>query len=142
MEPDDTCNATTRDGEPCKRRAGWGTDHKGDGRCKQHGGAEGTGAPTGEAHGSYEHGGFAAELDADDETIIAAFEQADPNNLSPVWMRLAGEAYSRYQRSDDARHLSECRRCLENAGDGEDVDVTIDNIVADFTPDAETEREP
>ena len=140
MDPDDTCNATTRNGHPCKRPAGWGVEGTTEGRCKQHGGR--AGAPSGEDNGSYEHGGFGEKLDADDEAIIEAFERADPANLSPVWMRLAGEAYSRYQRSDDARHLSECRRCLENAGGGEDVDVTIDNIVADFTPDAETEREP
>jgi len=34
------CGAKTKgDGEPCKRPAGWGTDHPGVGRCKLHGGA-------------------------------------------------------------------------------------------------------
>jgi len=128
---DNTCGATTRNGEPCKRPAGWGTDHVGDGRCKQHGGSGG--APEGEGNGSYEHGGFAEKIDADE--IIDAFEQAaDPNNLDPVWLRLAGEAYARYQRSDDSRQLAECRRCLENAGDDDDS-VTLGDIelAADFS---------
>lgn len=38
------CGAKTRSGNPCKKPAGWGTDHVGDGRCKLHGGAS-TGPP-------------------------------------------------------------------------------------------------
>lgn len=33
------CDATTRAGTPCRRPAGWGTEHPGTGRCKLHGGA-------------------------------------------------------------------------------------------------------
>lgn len=33
-----TCGAMGRKGTPCKRPAGWGTQHVGDGRCKLHGG--------------------------------------------------------------------------------------------------------
>ena len=41
-----TCGARARQsGQPCKRPAGWGTDHPGSGRCKLHGGL--TPAPTG-----------------------------------------------------------------------------------------------
>lgn len=32
------CGAKTRAGTPCKRPAGWGTNHVGTGRCKLHGG--------------------------------------------------------------------------------------------------------
>lgn len=32
------CGATTRAGGRCSQRAGWGTSHVGDGRCKLHGG--------------------------------------------------------------------------------------------------------
>lgn len=32
------CGAKNRQGEPCQRPAGWGTDHPGEGRCKLHGG--------------------------------------------------------------------------------------------------------
>jgi len=35
------CGARTRAGKPCKRPAGWATDHPGEGRCKLHGGAVG-----------------------------------------------------------------------------------------------------
>ncbi len=30
---------TKKDGSPCRRPAGWGTDHVGEGKCKLHGGA-------------------------------------------------------------------------------------------------------
>lgn len=33
------CGANTSAGTPCRRPAGWGTDHPGAGRCKWHGGA-------------------------------------------------------------------------------------------------------
>lgn len=33
------CGAKKRDGRPCKRLAGWGTDHEGSGRCKHHTGS-------------------------------------------------------------------------------------------------------
>ena len=34
-----TCGARTRSGGQCGRPAGWGTDHRGTGRCRLHGGA-------------------------------------------------------------------------------------------------------
>ena len=37
-KPHDICGAKNRNGEPCKLKAGWGTDHLGEGRCKFHGG--------------------------------------------------------------------------------------------------------
>lgn len=41
------CGAKTRAGTPCRQKAGWGTDHVGQGRCKLHGGKK----PT--RHGRY-----------------------------------------------------------------------------------------
>jgi len=38
------CGAKTRAGGTCRRPAGWGTEHTGQGKCKLHGGAS-TGAP-------------------------------------------------------------------------------------------------
>lgn len=32
------CSGTNRQGNPCKHPAGWGTDHPGEGKCKNHGG--------------------------------------------------------------------------------------------------------
>lgn len=52
----DICGAKTRDGSPCARPAGWGTD--GEGKCKQHGGAS-SGAP--EGNGNAETHGLTAD---------------------------------------------------------------------------------
>jgi len=137
MNDDDRCPGTNRDGDRCGHPKGWGTDHVGEGYCKHHGGAS-DGAPTGEAHGSYEHGGFSEALPEDAEDVTAnieAFRDAvDTESLDPVWVHLAGEAFARYRRSEDSRHLAECRRCLENAGDGDEVDSLSDlKVVADFS---------
>ena len=44
------CGAKTRSGTPCKQKAGWGTHHVGEGKCKLHGGAS-HGRPI--VHGRY-----------------------------------------------------------------------------------------
>lgn len=46
IPPDKFCNARTRGGTPCRRPAGWGTDHAGTGRCKLHAGCS-PGGPVG-----------------------------------------------------------------------------------------------
>ena len=137
MNDDDRCPGTNRDGERCGHPKGWGTDHVGEGCCKHHGGAS-EGAPPGEENGSYDHGGFAAALPEDDADVAAniqAFRDAvDTDSLDPVWVHLAGEAFARYRRSEDSRHLAECRRCLENAGGDGDIDSLNDlKVVADFS---------
>ena len=43
------CGAKTRGGAPCKKRAGWGTPHVGEGKCRLHGGNAGRPA----IHGRY-----------------------------------------------------------------------------------------
>jgi len=53
------CGATTRDGDECQLKAGWGTDHLGEGRCKLHGGASSgpkdqSGNQNARKHGAYE----------------------------------------------------------------------------------------
>ena len=45
------CGARTRSGTPCQAPA-----VRGRRRCRMHGGAHGSGAPTGERHGHYRHG--------------------------------------------------------------------------------------
>jgi hypothetical protein len=56
MSDDDTdpdiCGAQNRNGDPCGQRAGWGTGHVGEGRCKLHGGVTGDnhGPPEGTAN--------------------------------------------------------------------------------------------
>src|SRR3954469_3344128 len=49
------CLAKTRRGTPCQSPA---TKH---GRCRMHGGAPGTGAPTGKANGNWKHGQYSKE---------------------------------------------------------------------------------
>lgn len=51
---DNYCGGKTRSGSPCKRPAGWGTDHVGTGKCKLHGGASKKGVES----ATYEHGRY------------------------------------------------------------------------------------
>lgn len=46
------CNGRRDDGTLCQQRAGWGTDHPGEGRCKLHGGSSLRGVD----HPNYKHG--------------------------------------------------------------------------------------
>jgi hypothetical protein len=54
--PGQRCGAKTRAGGDCKNAAVTGRK-----RCRMHGGAVGSGAPTGELHGRYKHGRFTQE---------------------------------------------------------------------------------
>jgi hypothetical protein len=53
------CGAKTRHGQPCKAPAVTGKR-----RCRMHGGATGSGAPTGERNGRYRYGRFTNEAKA------------------------------------------------------------------------------
>src|SRR5258707_6581584 len=53
------CGAKTRSGAPCKSAPVTGRR-----RCRMHGGADGSGAPTGGRHGNYKHGRYTAEMSA------------------------------------------------------------------------------
>lgn len=50
------CGAKTRSGHPCK-----GAAVSGKKRCRMHGGASGSGAPSGEKNGRYKYGQFTGE---------------------------------------------------------------------------------
>jgi hypothetical protein len=50
------CGAKTRKGTPCQSPA-----VRGKRRCRMHGGAPGSGAPSGKRNGNYRHGHFTAE---------------------------------------------------------------------------------
>jgi hypothetical protein len=52
VPPDEHCNARKDDGTLCEQRAGWGTTHPGEGRCKLHGGS----SLRGPDHPNYKHG--------------------------------------------------------------------------------------
>lgn len=72
MTPDDCCGATNRNGDPCGLRAGWGTDHVGEGKCKLHGGAS-TGV-SGPANGNWKHGLFSDVIREEDRETLRKIE--------------------------------------------------------------------
>jgi hypothetical protein len=51
------CGAKTRSGIPCKSAPVTGRR-----RCRMHGGADGSGAPSGSRNGNYKHGRYTAEM--------------------------------------------------------------------------------
>lgn len=67
------CGSATRAGGKCKQKAGWGTDHVGDGRCKLHGGL------TPVKHGRYSR----IKRDSIRDLIAAYAEDPDPLDLMP-----------------------------------------------------------
>jgi hypothetical protein len=58
------CGARTRSGKPCQSPAVNGKK-----RCRMHGGAKGSGAPSGERNGNYRHGRFTAEAIREHRTL-------------------------------------------------------------------------
>lgn len=96
MKP--SCGAKTRSGHPCRKEAGWGTDHFGEGRCRLHGGKVGR---------QFKHGQYATvtkktirdlanELEADPEPLNVLPELALARALLLDWLNRYGEldAYS------------------------------------------------
>lgn len=67
-----TCGAKARSrgGAPCTRPAGWGTNHPGEGRCRNHGGA------TPVKHGRY------STVKREDIRALIAQHEADPDPLN------------------------------------------------------------
>ena len=57
VSPYDRCGARTRSGEPCKSAPVTGRR-----RCRMHGGADGSGAPTGARNGNFRHGRHTKEV--------------------------------------------------------------------------------
>ena len=53
------CGAKTRSGAPCKSAPVTGRR-----RCRMHGGAPGSGAPSGSRNGNFKHGRYSAEMTA------------------------------------------------------------------------------
>lgn len=75
------CGAKTRPGHPCRKPAGWGTDHVGTGNCKLHFGA----TPNGRTHAARQ----AAALEA---ARLGMAIETDPHEaLSTVVGILAGQ---------------------------------------------------
>lgn len=107
-----------RDDVPyCTLVAGWGVEEASEGACDHHGGK--AGAPTGEANGSWRHGGFSKVLTKGltdrEEAALEEIDDAlgsDPDEQLGLLRRQAAEAWIRYRRSGDSRHLREYRQLL------------------------------
>lgn len=89
-----TCGAKGKQsGQPCKRPAGWGTDHPGSGKCKLHGGS--TPAPTGR---------YASIARPRVQELLKKFEaDPDPLNLLPevqVLRALLHDYIDRFDQQD------------------------------------------
>lgn len=74
---DELCGAQNRDGEPCELPAGWGTEHKGQGRCKHHGGNAGR---------PVDHGRYSARRDELQDKLDEYRTEENPGGL---WEELA-----------------------------------------------------
>jgi hypothetical protein len=60
------CGAKTRTGKPCRSPVVNGRN-----RCRMHGGAHGSGAPSGESNGNYRHGLYTSEAIAERKAVQA-----------------------------------------------------------------------
>lgn len=63
------CGARTRSGEPCKSAPVTGRR-----RCRMHGGAAGSGAPSGSKNGNYKHGRYTEEVAATRQWLREAID--------------------------------------------------------------------
>lgn len=113
-----------RDGEVvfvgyCRSWPGRGTDHVGEGRCKNHGGLNsgenGQGAPAGNAnaatHGAFKTH-FRSDLEPDEQAAIddLVAHLTDITDERVVAAECAAEALMKYKRSGDSRFLREARQ--------------------------------
>jgi len=128
------CGAPTRSGEPCKRPAGYATDHPGEGRCKYHPGGR-PGAPKGNknalTHGLYEYIGYETLTD-DELEIVELLKGPRLDLLTLVHMELALLAIRerRVMLSIEELMRSEFvlveRRTIKGHWGGDPVDLTVE----------------
>ena len=105
------------DVEYCLLAAGWGVDGKSEGTCSHHLGAVDN---RGENNPNYKHGGFSEVLtkglsDREQEAIEQVSEALgsdDPDEQLGILREQAAEAWVRYRRSGDSRHLREYRQLI------------------------------
>lgn len=107
------CGAKTRAGTPCRRPAGWGTDHAGSGKCKLHGGAS-TGPKTKEgkakaALNSRTHGAYIDRVlneqekeiyDFLYESTVEKYKLDDDNPMHMATLHRACVTYLKLMRLD------------------------------------------
>lgn len=90
VPPDEHCNARTRAGTLCKKKAGAGTDHLGEGRCKLHGGVVGKnhGPPKG-SQNAKQHGIYARLFKQDELDAAAEMAGSVDTELAIARLQLA-----------------------------------------------------
>lgn len=87
----ETCGAKNQSGDPCGLRAGWGTDHVGEGRCRFHGGLstgpkDASGNKNAVTTGEHESI-YADTLEAEERRLYEGLD-TDPLNLLDEEIRL------------------------------------------------------
>ena len=98
------CGAKTRAGTPCRRPAGWGTDHVGEGRCKLHGGKS-TGAPPEKMKGNQnakKHGFFSKYIPQETLEIMEMLDEKSPADL--IWDQIVIQ-YAAIIRAQQIMHV-------------------------------------
>lgn len=105
------CGAKTRAGTPCQQKAGWGTDHVGEGRCKLHGGMS---KGVKKNNNAEKHGLFSKYLPQETMDLVNNMESL--NNIDILWdnIKIQYAAIIRSQqimyvkdREDDDIHVIE-----------------------------------
>ena len=81
----DLCGARKKNGGTCKRPAGWGTDHAGQGRCKLHGGR--AGAPEGNQN-AIKHGIYSRVYSQDELEAAREMQGSLENELAITRLQL------------------------------------------------------
>lgn len=105
----ESCGARNRSGGRCKKQAGWGTDHVGEGRCRLHGGA------TPIKHGRYSK----VSRPRIRELLVELDKDPDPLNLVPEAQLIRALAMDFAERYEDlveallAWNLAEQRQAEE-----------------------------
>lgn len=84
LHDDTMCGAKTRAGTPCQQRAGWGTNHVGEGRCKLHGGRS-TGprdkSKLKKNNNAEKHGLFSKYLPKETMDLVNGMEDLNPIDI-------------------------------------------------------------
>lgn len=121
-----TCGAKTRSGTPCRRPAGWGTDHPSQGRCKLHGGAT-----------PIKHGRYSKITRPRIKELLDELEHdPDPLDLTPELKLLRALVQDYVERYD---HLTEALHAWHNSFGSEyraayeEWRETVIKMVSDFT---------
>lgn len=111
------CGAKTRNGTPCQQKAGWGTDHVGEGRCKLHGGKSSGPKNQKKNSNAKKHGLYAKYFPDDTLELFNALETESP--LEILWSNI------KIQYSAIILAQKKMRTILENSIEHESKDGMI-----------------